>query len=56
MFVARACSTIATFGFNGLVIGPAIAAMFIAAWDIFSAARQVAHNERACQCMPSGPM
>jgi predicted PurR-regulated permease PerM len=37
---------IAMFGFNGLVIGPVIAAMFIAAWDIFSAARQAAHNER----------
>jgi predicted PurR-regulated permease PerM len=37
---------IAMFGFNGLVIGPVIAAMFIAAWDIFSAARQGAHNER----------
>jgi predicted PurR-regulated permease PerM len=30
---------IATFGVNGLVIGPVIAAMFIAAWDIFSASR-----------------
>ena len=27
---------IATFGLNGLVIGPVIAAMFIAAWAIFS--------------------
>jgi predicted PurR-regulated permease PerM len=27
---------IATFGLNGFVIGPVIAAMFIAAWDIFS--------------------
>lgn len=27
---------IETFGFNGLVIGPVVAAMFIAAWDIFS--------------------
>jgi predicted PurR-regulated permease PerM len=34
------------FGINGLVIGPVIAAMFIASWDIFSEARQVAHNER----------
>jgi predicted PurR-regulated permease PerM len=30
---------IVTFGLNGLVIGPVIAAMFIAAWDIFSASR-----------------
>ena len=28
----------ATFGLNGFVIGPVIAAMFIAAWDIFSEA------------------
>ena len=36
---------IAVFGFNGLVIGPMIAAMFIAAWDIFCAARREVHNE-----------
>ena len=28
---------IATFGLNGFVIGPVVAAMFIATWDIFSA-------------------
>ncbi len=28
------------FGLNGFVIGPVIAAMFMAAWDIFSKARQ----------------
>ncbi len=28
------------FGINGFVIGPVIAAMFIAAWDIFTTARQ----------------
>jgi predicted PurR-regulated permease PerM len=27
---------IATFGLNGFVIGPVIAAMFVAAWDSFS--------------------
>jgi predicted PurR-regulated permease PerM len=27
---------IAIFGLNGLVIGPVIAAMFVATWDIFS--------------------
>ena len=27
---------LATFGLNGFVLGPVIAAMFIAAWDIFS--------------------
>ena len=31
---------IAIFGLNGFVIGPVIAAMFIAAWEIFSASRQ----------------
>jgi predicted PurR-regulated permease PerM len=30
---------IAIFGINGFVIGPVIAAMFMAAWDIFSTAR-----------------
>lgn len=30
---------IATLGLNGFVIGPMIAAMFIAVWDIFSASR-----------------
>jgi predicted PurR-regulated permease PerM len=37
---------ITMFGFNGLVIGPVIAAMFIASWDIFAEARQLAHNDR----------
>ena len=31
---------LATFGLNGFVLGPVIAAMFIAAWDIFSASAQ----------------
>jgi predicted PurR-regulated permease PerM len=31
---------IAIFGLDGLVIGPVIAAMFIAVWDLFSASRQ----------------
>jgi predicted PurR-regulated permease PerM len=30
----------ALFGLNGFVIGPAIAAMFMAAWDLFARARQ----------------
>jgi predicted PurR-regulated permease PerM len=38
---------IAVFGLDGLVIGPVIAAMFIAFWDIFSASRQTEQNERA---------
>jgi predicted PurR-regulated permease PerM len=32
---------IEVFGFNGFVIGPVIAAMFMAAWDIFAASRSV---------------
>jgi len=36
---------IATFGLNGFIIGPVIAAMFIAAWDIFSASRQSVEND-----------
>lgn len=36
---------LATFGLNGLVIGPVIAAMFIAAWDIFSASREIAEDD-----------
>ena len=31
---------IEAFGLNGFVIGPVIAAMFIAVWDIFSTSRQ----------------
>jgi predicted PurR-regulated permease PerM len=36
---------ISIFGLNGFVIGPTIAAMFIAVWDIFSASRQSPQNE-----------
>ena len=36
---------IATFGLNGFVIGPVIAAMFISAWDIFSTSREIAEND-----------
>jgi predicted PurR-regulated permease PerM len=31
---------IAVFGINGFVIGPVIAAIFIAVWDIFAASRR----------------
>ncbi len=31
----------ALFGLNGFVIGPVIAAMFIAAWDLFSLEKEV---------------
>jgi predicted PurR-regulated permease PerM len=30
---------IALFGINGFVIGPVIAALFIAVWDLFAASR-----------------
>ncbi len=32
---------ITIFGLNGLIIGPAIAAMFIAAWDLFSMSNEI---------------
>ena len=32
---------IAVFGVNGFVLGPVIAAIFIAAWDIFSTSSRV---------------
>jgi len=37
---------IAVFGLNGFVIGPLIAAMFMAVWDIFSASRAERQIER----------
>jgi predicted PurR-regulated permease PerM len=37
---------IATFGANGLVIGPVIAAMFLAVWAVFSASRQTSPDDR----------
>ena len=33
---------ITIFGVNGLIIGPVIAAMFLAAWDLFSEQRAAA--------------
>ena len=36
---------LATFGLNGFVIGPVIAAMFIAAWDILSVSMQSDKND-----------
>jgi predicted PurR-regulated permease PerM len=36
---------LAAFGLNGFVLGPMIAAMFIAAWDIFSASRLEAQDD-----------
>jgi predicted PurR-regulated permease PerM len=40
---------IAIFGANGFVIGPVIAAMFIAVWAVFSASRQGARYDRRSQ-------
>jgi predicted PurR-regulated permease PerM len=37
---------ITVFGLNGFVIGPVIAALFIAAWDIFTQARQEQKEQR----------
>src|SRR5262245_47845179 len=37
---------IAILGLDGLVIGPVIAAMFIAVWDMLSASRQNTQNDR----------
>jgi len=34
----------ALFGLNGFVIGPVVAAMFIAAWDLFASAEEF-HND-----------
>jgi predicted PurR-regulated permease PerM len=38
---------IEAFGLNGFVIGPVIAAMFIALWDIFSVSRQRSDDAKA---------
>ena len=35
----------ALFGLNGFVIGPVIAALFIAAWDLFAAPERVRAEE-----------
>jgi len=35
----------ALFGLNGFVIGPVIAAMFMAAWDLFARAREAEEPE-----------
>ena len=38
---------IAIFGLNGFVIGPVIAAMFIATWDIFSSGTRTTKKHSA---------
>ncbi|RYF42886.1 MAG: AI-2E family transporter [Comamonadaceae bacterium] len=48
---------IAVFGLNGFVIGPVIAALFLAAWQLFAAERQRAgHDPRAPAPLPQIPM
>ncbi|RYF38424.1 MAG: AI-2E family transporter, partial [Comamonadaceae bacterium] len=48
---------IAVFGLNGFVIGPVIAALFLAAWQLFAAERQRAGRDpRAPAAAPQAPM
>jgi len=35
------------FGFNGIVVGPVIASLFLTVWEIFAAARHMTDEERA---------
>ena len=46
---------IATFGLNGFVIGPVIAAMFIAAWDIFVSVEAKRRERRHHSLNPDCP-
>ena len=45
---------LAVFGLNGFVIGPVIAAMFIAAWDLFSSDRREAAITNGAAEAPTG--
>ncbi len=45
----------ALFGLNGFVIGPVIASMFIAAWDIFSTSREDASAAEATESSSAPP-
>jgi len=47
----------ALFGLNGFVIGPVVAAMFIAVWDIFSKARlmELPQGEQSAQLVSLAP-
>ena len=45
----------AVFGINGFVIGPVIAAMFMAVWDLFATAREEAEAEQGDAGGPPGP-
>jgi predicted PurR-regulated permease PerM len=42
----------ALFGLNGFVIGPAVAAMFIAVWDLFASAPEVHVEEQTSEPTP----
>jgi predicted PurR-regulated permease PerM len=42
----------AIFGLNGFVIGPVVAAMFMAAWDLFAKAREEAAQSPVIQPAP----
>ncbi len=46
MVLVSTLGGMAIFGFNGFVIGPIIAAMFIAVWDVLATARPTAEAER----------
>jgi predicted PurR-regulated permease PerM len=46
---------LSVFGLNGFVIGPVIAALFIAAWDIFSQARQEQAQVQETMAREDGP-
>jgi predicted PurR-regulated permease PerM len=46
----------ALFGLNGFVIGPVVAAMFIAAWDLFAKARQAEKLAASSAQTPHNPV
>lgn len=39
------------FGFNGIIVGPVIASLFLTVWEIFAVARQMTPEERASRHM-----
>jgi predicted PurR-regulated permease PerM len=46
---------LAVFGLNGFVIGPVIAALFIACWDIFSQAQREQGRDTSATRAPIPP-
>jgi predicted PurR-regulated permease PerM len=46
---------LSVFGLNGFVIGPVIAAIFLATWDIFSKARQEQRVDKQSRTPPQRP-